>query len=511
MTADQAGLGDGRVSPGNQGAWEVHFGDSVQLSPAVTYLGMDHESVWTRATLSFTATRETEKIEFFSKTVNVAASKPFIYILVDGITVTPNTPECQDPPTIMPTFASPSVTPTMANSVPGGRYCYIEDPSIYIILADDLQSLEVGGQHANICDNGCVVTETSPNTYTLTDNSGSRLAWGSGGFSIEDSTLTWVNKVVFTKEACTSITPSSDPTASTPTASPITTRNCGELALGSNDVVVDGSFEALRSVAATSEFYRLNGNVRGAGWHNGVKTADSLLAPLITTDPFTTHNVPESPDGGVFAGAGAVFNGYTESFWTEIEGLTPGASYNVNFWQSMTADQNGLGDGRCTPGNQGAWEVHFGDSVQLSPALTYLGMDHESVWTRATLSFTATNAIERIEFFSKTVSVVSESASPWVYMIIDGITVTPNTAECQDPTSAPSSTKPSKTPSPEPTVSTPTALPSITPSYEPTASTSTASPITTTNCAELGLGSNGVVVDGSFEALRSIAATSQNY
>merc|ERR1719210_1496322 len=257
--------------------------------------------------------------------------------------------------------------------------------------------------------------------------------------------------------ALPSKTPSQQPAS--PTLSPTT--KCGELGLGSNGVFVDGSFEVLRSAAATSANYRLNGNVNGAGWHNGVNTADSLLAPLITTAPFTTHNVPESPDGGVFAGAAAYPDGrYTESFWTEIEGLTAGTSYNVNFWQSMTADQIGLGDGRVAPGNQGAWEVHFGDSVQLSPAVTYLGMDHESVWTRATLTFTATRETERIEFFSKTVNVAA-SPKDLVYILVDGITVTPNTPECRDPTSAPSAQTalPSKAPSPEPTVSTPTASP----------------------------------------------------
>ena len=81
-------------------------------------------------------------------------------------------------------------------------------------------------------------------------------------------------------------------------------------------------------------------------------------------------NVPESPDGGVFVGASAGTSGtnfWEESFYTTVEGLVVGLEYTIKFYQACTADAYG----RSQDGNQGAWEITFGDQTIISPTCTY--------------------------------------------------------------------------------------------------------------------------------------------
>ena len=83
-------------------------------------------------------------------------------------------------------------------------FCYPSEPSDFIVLAADWQSLIIGGGFAYYCDDGCLVTKIDSGKYTLTTKDGSSNTFGNGAFMITDagSTLTWANNVVFTKDAC---------------------------------------------------------------------------------------------------------------------------------------------------------------------------------------------------------------------------------------------------------------------------------------------------------------------
>ena len=72
----------------------------------------------------------------------------------------------------------------------------------YVVLSADMQSLTIGGPHAGNCDDGCIVTEVSSGSYTLTNNDGLADTYGAGAFDIVGSTLTWATNAVYTKDAC---------------------------------------------------------------------------------------------------------------------------------------------------------------------------------------------------------------------------------------------------------------------------------------------------------------------
>jgi tyrosinase len=218
-----------------------------------------------------------------------------------------------------------------------------------------------------------------------------------------------------------------DEISTTSHAVPTTDSPC-VVSLGSDSTPVDGSFEALRSVASTT--HNTNSNVNGAGWHNRINTADSFLAPINTA----LWNVPESPDGGVFAGAGAGLNDagneYQESFYTDVENLEIGKEYTIQFWQACAADKLG----RSADENQAAWEVHFGSSMQMAPTLTYQDNDLPSTWSQVSVTFTASATTERLEFISKSINVAGGPHGWMNYILVDGITVLSTQVDCQTPT-----------------------------------------------------------------------------
>jgi len=361
----------GRSIDGNYAAWEVHFGGDMQMAPTLTYDSSIVEAIWFRASLTFVASSESERLEFVSKTLGGPSETDrwMNYILIDGITVSPNILECADPtmpPTISQPTARPSATPTTAMPT---------------------------------------AAPTTPQPTHL---------------------------------------PTKQPTPE-PTKQP--TEPC-EVSLGSVASPVDGSFESLHDAAATSESPRLNGNVNGAGWRNGLRTADSYLAPYVVG----AINVPESPDGGVFAAGGALLDNegndlWKESFYTTVENLQVGAEYTVKFYQATTADPYG----RSVDGNYAAWEVHFGDDMQMAPTLTYDSSIIEAVWSRVSLTFVASSESERLEFVSKALGGPTDTARWMNYILIDGISLSPNTLECADP---PTTSQPTMVPTALPTTST---------------------------------------------------------
>jgi hypothetical protein len=78
-----------------------------------------------------------------------------------------------------------------------GKYVYGADPSHYVTMAADLQTLEICEEYA---EGGNIVTEISPQSYTLTNEDGDRNPYGTGCFSIEDGALKWKDKRVYMKD-----------------------------------------------------------------------------------------------------------------------------------------------------------------------------------------------------------------------------------------------------------------------------------------------------------------------
>merc|ERR1711874_360727 len=150
---------------------------------------------------------------------------------------------------------------------------------------------------------------------------------------------------------------------------------------------------------------------------------------------------------------------WKESFYTTVENLQIGEEYTVKFYQATTADPYG----RSVDGNFAAWEVHFGDDMQMAPSLVYDSSVVEAVWSRVSLTFVASSESEKLEFVSKALGGPTGTARWMNYILIDGITVSPNTVECADPTMAPTTSQPTMQPTGEPT----TKSPSMRPTTEP--------------------------------------------
>jgi len=69
----------------------------MQMSPTLTYQDNDQPSTWSQVSVTFTASATSERLEFTSKSINVAGGPHgwMNYILVDGISVLSAQPECQ--------------------------------------------------------------------------------------------------------------------------------------------------------------------------------------------------------------------------------------------------------------------------------------------------------------------------------------------------------------------------------------------------------------------------------
>ncbi|MEO1010551.1 MAG: T9SS type B sorting domain-containing protein [Bacteroidota bacterium] len=155
------------------------------------------------------------------------------------------------------------------------------------------------------------------------------------------------------------------------------------------DLGVDGTFEQLANVASNDAF---NSNVTGGGWVNGVGSADTWVSPMPTTGTGVwgglADGTPPSPDGGVFATARAA----PESFYTDVDNLVVGATYELFFYHANTGIE-----GSTILGSDARWKIDFGAEVQYSTPLPYLGEGNQ-IWYAQTLIFTATATTQRLEF-----------------------------------------------------------------------------------------------------------------
>lgn len=176
-------------------------------------------------------------------------------------------------------------------------------------------------------------------------------------------------------------------------------------------IEADGSFESLVGVAG-NEF---NSNVTGGRWRNGDGSADSYMAPVPIGGSGHADGMPPSSDAGVFA-AGLALPLINESFYTEVTNLTVGAEYEVRFEQANAGVDSGTELNELS-----RWKVKFGDEVQFSNPMPYLGAGNQ-VWDFQVLTFTATATTQRLEFFSDLAG--GTSADGIEYMAIDGIFIT---------------------------------------------------------------------------------------
>ncbi|MGK0307664.1 MAG: hypothetical protein ACI8RP_000619, partial [Urechidicola sp.] len=143
-----------------------------------------------------------------------------------------------------------------------------------------------------------------------------------------------------------------------------------------------------------------------SGWSD-VLTVDLWkdITPGQTNHQNVAESMPNSPQGGVFAGL-VHRSGYKESIFTTIDNLVIGRTYNIRFYQAYAGwEIDNIGD-------FANFEVKFGSETRTSPAMEFLGAGNQ-VWQQAVLSFTATQASQILTF----------TALEGSYMAIDGVEV----------------------------------------------------------------------------------------
>ncbi len=189
----------------------------------------------------------------------------------------------------------------------------------------------------------------------------------------------------------------------------------------------DGSFET----ASTALNNARNGNLDDTGWGIGTGTPDAFILPYHNDeDPYLTSIESTSPNGGICVGA-SIENNEAESFNTTVSGLTDGATYVVDFYQSNATE---LLDREFLAEALTFWEVTFGTTIATSKSMSpNAGF---TTWERQKLEFTANGTSQELTF--KVGSSASNSDNIYeVYALIDGIRVyskpsNPFSTECSD-------------------------------------------------------------------------------
>ncbi len=121
-----------------------------------------------------------------------------------------------------------------------------------------------------------------------------------------------------------------------------------------------------------------------------------------------------SPDGGYYFGADSDFQQGALS--QTINGLTPGASYNLSFWWAAGQQTGFFG------ATQSQWQVSLGSQTQ-STAFDNIPSQGFSGWQQQKFTFTATNASETLSFLA--------SGGPPVppFALLDGVSLTASVPE----------------------------------------------------------------------------------
>ncbi|TCI93213.1 PKD domain-containing protein [Tenacibaculum sp. M341] len=143
------------------------------------------------------------------------------------------------------------------------------------------------------------------------------------------------------------------------------------------DSGVDGTFDTLPGTTGW------NSDVTGAGWENGVGTADSVLPdPANTASVQVGPGCPPSSQGGVYAGAISRPT-WREEFFTKID-VIAGETYIVTFEQVFAGDRAAA----YTLGIAIPWVVTLGGVMKSSTPNVWEGFGNQT-WQKETLKFVA--------------------------------------------------------------------------------------------------------------------------
>ncbi len=179
--------------------------------------------------------------------------------------------------------------------------------------------------------------------------------------------------------------------------------------------IADGSFES-----AFDEVTGMRNGTFGpsSGWTFTEGTPDTLDPNTATNedDYYFNTTFSNSPNGGICAGA--LREGSTsESFETNVTGLTVGVTYVVQFFQ---ANASNIEESDLIPQTYGFWEVSFGNETQNSEQIA--ANLYRAEWIGQSIEFVAESTSQNLNFKVESTPLDSTDAYP-VYMLIDGIHV----------------------------------------------------------------------------------------
>ncbi len=192
---------------------------------------------------------------------------------------------------------------------------------------------------------------------------------------------------------------------------------CSDLISGTGTTptgVTVGSFEgALATVVPNGR----NETLGASGWSSVSGTPDTFLPPYDNgSDYVLTSRFGQSPNGGVVAGALRVA-ATAETLATEIDGLVPGETYIVEFFQ---ANASRVLLSALQEQQFGYWNVYFAGEMKRSTDLTPENLDVK--WYRDRVEFTANSTSAQLRFEVESTTNNTTQSLP-VYMLLDGVRV----------------------------------------------------------------------------------------
>jgi len=190
--------------------------------------------------------------------------------------------------------------------------------------------------------------------------------------------------------------------------------NTGTGQLGFN-VSATGWSVPVPTTSGGSYFFLYNaagGTTSGTSADNG--GANGILGNVALWGPGngSANGLTVSPNGGAFVGADPDFNNGAIS--QTITGLTPGQSYNLDFFFAASQQAGFLG------ATSGGWQVTLGSQVENTPLLPNVSKGF-SGWVPEQLVFTATSGTETLSFLA---TGTGGAALP-PFALLDGVTLTP--------------------------------------------------------------------------------------
>ncbi|SEK30428.1 Leucine-rich repeat (LRR) protein [Aquimarina amphilecti] len=424
--------------------WQVFFGNEVKNSSLIPIQSISEISiapVWEKQEITFVPTETEQELNFvsFGSLINVVENVFYYNLLIDGIKLTKNGEDCND-------------------DITEQRFCILNGD----ITIGDLQSPfadDTASWHLTALDKALILPEyviPESGIYWAESNDNSSLPRIPVNVILDDQIPTGDTVQIFDEvdsptvadlqvmgdniqwylsengeiplTNTTSLIPNTYYYAATGESSCRlkvlvrfnTIDNCNILS-----TFADGSFEECFADASTSGH---NHDITCGNWVNGKGTADSWKSPYTSTHDGVSSNMKASPNGGVFAGAIARAIGMNEleSFYTEIQNLTIGETYSIEFYQSNATGRFDVSELK----EEARWKVLFGDQIQYS---SYMEVTENPIWQKHTLDFVANSEEIRLEFVASSAN--RTSSTSYVYMLIDGIKFSQTSgdgSECPD-------------------------------------------------------------------------------